>query len=432
MARSRTKVMLAIGLVALTAAGAVLGYVLYVRSQGEDVRGSPTVEFHPEKHELPPPRTRGSPLDWPAFGYGPDRRHVASVRRVRPPFKRVWVGGGNSLLEFPPTIGYGRIYSGSDAGVVRAMSTKTGRSLWVYHGGRCSAASPTVGRHRGGTVYQTFLGRLPCTANSPDGEVVALNAATGKARWRRHIGPTESSPLVAAGRLFVGDWLGDVYALDPGTGRTVWRFRAGGQVKDGMAVSSGRVFFGAYDGHLYALRARDGRLLWRASTDTRVLGHGTFYSTPAVAYGRVYIGSTDGKVYSFGATTGRRIWSQSTGSYVYSSPAVWQRRVFAGSYDQSFYAFDAATGDVLWRFATRSSISGSPSVVDGIVYFSALGGRTYGLDARTGRLRWTFSAGKYAGVVAARGRLYAVGYGRVYAFAPRKPSPRRGDKAQTP
>jgi outer membrane protein assembly factor BamB len=42
---------------------------------------------------------------------------------------------------------------------------------------------------------------------------------------------TESSPLVAGGLVYVGDWSGRVTALDARTGRTRWSYRAGGAVK---------------------------------------------------------------------------------------------------------------------------------------------------------------------------------------------------------
>ena len=56
----------------------------------------------------------------------------------------------------------------------------------------------------------TFLNKPPCNATRSglDGEVVALNADTGKVRWRLKIGPTESSPLVLDGVVYVGDWNG--------------------------------------------------------------------------------------------------------------------------------------------------------------------------------------------------------------------------------
>jgi outer membrane protein assembly factor BamB len=401
--------------------GCLVAFIFYTYHQGRDHLGSPTVEYVPT--ETAPPPTASPKIVWPEFGYDPERSHVgpASVK-LRPPFRRVWRAGGATLFEFPPAIAYGRLFLADGAGRVLAISTKTGARAWKFDSHRCQAASPAVDDFKHGTIFEVFLNRRPCKAKNPaDGEVVALSAGRGKVRWTRHIGASETSPAVVGNRLYVGDWLGHVYALDKRTGRIVWTASTGGAVKGGIAVSGKQVYAGSYDGHLYAFNARTGHLLWRGSGDPRLFGHGQFYSTPAAAYGRVYIGSTDGKVYSFGATSGRRIWSRSTGGYVYGSPAVWQQIVFAGSYSHAFYAFDAATGETRWTFKANGPISGSATVIDGVVYFATLTkqGRTYALNARTGHLLWSFPDGRYTPVVADKNHLYLVGYGRLYAFAPR-------------
>ena len=105
---------------------------------------------------------------------------------------------------------------------------------------------------------------------------------------------------------------------------------------------------------------------------------------------------------------------------MYGSPAVWHSRVFVGSYDHTFYAFNAATGALLWKFRANGPISGSATVVDGIVYFATLERRTYGLDALTGKQVWTYPDGAFTPVVTDGHRLYVVGWGKVYAFSPRK------------
>jgi outer membrane protein assembly factor BamB len=393
------------------------------------VRGSPTVEFVPTEPPatVPPEPTTTAPAKpgkpakpvlgvvWPLWRFGADRRGAVALKH-RPPFRLKWTFRARTLVEFPPAIAYGRLYFANNSGVLYAVNAETGKRAWSYRSGRCVASSPAVAD---GTVFQTFLNRPPCNRDADDrltGEVVAFAAGFGKVRWRRQLGPTESSPLVANGLVYVGDWHGGVYALDQRTGKTRWTFSTGGEVKGAVALAGRRLYVGSYDSHLYALDARTGRQLWKAQSQPRLGGLGRFYSTPAAAYGRVYIGSTDGKVYSFGAASGELRWSQSTGGYVYSSPAVWRQRVFAGSYDGRLYAFDAATGDVLWRFAANGPISGSPTVVNGVVYFATLEERTYALDARTGKELWTFPDGKYTPVVADRDRLYLVGHARVYAM----------------
>jgi outer membrane protein assembly factor BamB len=413
----KRKAALVIGVLLLIVVG-LLAFVIYKYRQTGDHRGSPTVEYIPT--ETAPPPVATPKIVWPTFGYDPERTHVGPDVRVRPPFRRIWTAGGATLLEFPPAIGYGRLFLADGAGRVLAVSTKTGARAWAYDAHRCQAASPAVDDMQHGTIFEVFLNRLPCRAKRvADGEVVALSVGTGRVRWTRHIGASETSPVVVGNRLYVGDWLGNVYALDKRSGRIVWTAHTGGAVKGAVAVSGNRVYAGSYDGHLYAFSAATGRLIWRAGGDPRLLGSGRFYSTPAASYGRIYIGSTDGKVYSFGATSGQRIWSHSTGGFVYGSPAVWQQLVLAGSYSHTFYAFDAATGDTRWTFKANGPISGSGTVIDGVVYFATLKGRTYALNARTGHLLWTFADGRYTPVVADKTHLYLVGYAKLYGFAAR-------------
>ena len=411
------RLVIALAVLAVLLAGAVAAYVIH-RLQGEgNIRGSST-EFTPS---TAPPKPQQAAIPWPQYGYDADRARTVDLA-LRPPYRTEWTHGAGSLVEFPPAIGYGRLYFATNSGKFVAISMKTGKEAWRYLAHRCVAASPAVGRSQHGTVYASFLNPPPCNASSPTsgGRVIAFAAGTGRIRWQRTTAPTESSPLLVGNRLYVGDWDGTVWALDADSGRTVWQRKvAGGAIKGALAESGGKLYVGAYDGHVYCLSARTGKTLWRASGQGRLYGSSTFYSTPALAYGRVYIGSTDGKVYSYGATTGDLIWSYGTGGYVYSSPAAADGRVFAGSYSGRFYAFDAATGNVDWSFPANGRISGSPTVVGDVVYFATLAQRTYGLDVRTGKQLWTFPDGKYSPVVATKGRLFLVGYGKVYGMVPR-------------
>jgi outer membrane protein assembly factor BamB len=414
----RRAVVVSLGVVALLIAGAVAAYVVYkTRVEEHSVQGSSTVEFVTTAAPKPP-HIRGS-IEWPNFGNGWNQPRVGPSVTLKLPFRVDWVAGGSSLLEFPPALGYKRLFLANAHGDLMAYSTASGKRAWVVHEKRCTAASPAVNRYEGGTVYEAFLQREPCKSRKADGEIIAVSAGTGDVRWRKKMGPSETSPLLVGNHLYVGDWRGKVYELDARTGKTLWTFSTRGAIKGAIAYSGGHLYAGSYDGHVYALNAKTGKLLWRASSDQRLFGRGRFYSTPAVAYGRVYIGGTDHTVYSFGAKTGKRRWSYVTGGYVYGSPAVWNRRVYVGSYDQWFYALDAATGKLVWRFHANGPISGSANVVDGVVYFATLKGRTYGLDTRTGKLLWSFHDGKYAPLTTDGKRVFLLGYGKVYGLLPK-------------
>ncbi len=405
----RRRALLVIVLAAVVVAAAA---VVVLRSHRQPhapaVRGSTSTQFVPT---LPAARKQPPPpgVAWPTYGYDAARLRAAPYH-VRPPLRQLWTFHGRALLEFPPVVAYGRVFLPTFDGRLYALDARTGRVLWRHRAGRCGWASPAVAEH---VVYITFIGNGECHSRLGGGVVDAYDAGSGRLRWERSIGPTESSPLVAGPDVIVGDWNGDVWALDARTGRTRWRSSIGGVVKDSVALAGGRLYVATYGGDVVCLRAADGGVVWRSG------GHGAFYSTPAVTYGRVYIGSLDDGVYAFGAGTGSLIWSRPTGGYVYASPAVWHRLVLVGSYDHGFLAIDAGTGAVRWRFPADGAISGAASVIDGVVWFSTFAHRTYALDAATGRELAAYPDGEYSPAVADAAHLYLVGLGRLYALAPR-------------
>lgn len=420
--RRSAKLALALGTCFALAGGA---YVAYVEQEGRDIHGSATVEFSTSESPTTPttPTTHSQAhapgVAWATYGFDAARLHDARGLHLRPPFRRIWTFHGRALLEFPPAVAYGLVYLPTFDGRLYALAAASGRVIWRFRSDKCAWASPAVAD---GLVFQTFLLKArQCApvAGPHAGELVALDAHSGRVRWRRQLAATETSPLVANGLVYVGDWSGRLSAADEMSGRMRWSRQIGGELKSSPALWAGRIYTGSYDGHLSAVDARTGTLLWRAAIQARLGGLGRIYSTPAVAYGRVYVGSTDGKVYSFGARSGKLRWSHSTGGYVYAAPAVWHRRVLVGSYDHRFYALDAATGAEDWQFVANGPISGAATVLSGLVYFSTFAKRTYALDASSGRLVWSYPDGKYSPVVSDGDRLYLVGYGRLYGLVER-------------
>lgn len=421
MSRRTTIVLAAAVLLVLGAGGAALGVYLWNRSETRDVRGSSTVEFvtteAPGQAATTRPPVEVETIPWPTWGFDPARTQYAAGIELQPPFTERWVVRGGNLIEFPPAVAYDRLYVGTNPGRFLAIEADTGRIAWQRRFRRCIAASPTV---VDGVVYQPLMDPSPCGQPDRDapGYIVALDADTGRTRWRFEAGVIESSPLYVDGLLYFGSWDGKVYALDVRTQRVRWSFQTGDEVKAAPAYANGTIVIGSYDGRLYALDALTGELRWSTEAQAGVGGSGNFYATAALAYGRAFVGNTDGKVYAFGLESGDLLWSRSTSGFVYSSAAVWDQTVYVGSYDGNLYALDAATGDVRWTFDTGGRVSGAATVVDGYVYVSTLEQRTYALDARTGKRAWTFPDGKYTPIVADEESAYLVGYTRIYGLTP--------------
>jgi outer membrane protein assembly factor BamB len=410
---------LAILLAAALALGGAAAAVLLSRGGGKE--SSPRTTSR-RTTTRPSHKPKPSRFSWPVYGFDAARTHAAPPLALRPPFRKLWtVRGDWSLMEFPPVLEHGRLFLGTNHGLVLAVQAATGHVLWHRQFAGCVAASPAVGD---GVVYVGFMDPPPCTGTAPS-FVAALDARTGRTVWRFRAGVVETPPLLAGGRVYFGSWDRRVYAVDARTGRLVWSFATGDKVKAGVALAGGTIFAVSYDGRLYALDARTGRLRWSAGAG----GLGGLYATPSVAHGRVFVGSTNGRVYAFATRTGAPLWSTATGSFVYSPAALSGGTAYVGSYDHRLYALSQATGAVRWTFAAGAPISGAPTVLDGLVYFSTCGScssyesdprarRTFAVDARTGRLVWRFPDGEYSPVIADRERLYLTGYTSLYGLAP--------------
>ncbi len=362
----------------------------------------------------PKPQKQNDSLPWPTYGADNARTRAVTVGGLRPPFRRLWTYFGRHLLELPPVAGYGLLYEESFDGRIHALDPKTGKVKWRYHSHRCGWASPALGD---GLIFATFIGSVSARCSQlQNGQIVALDARTGTVRWSRNVGQTESSPLFSHGTVYFGSTNGYVYAFSAATGNELWGYDTGGPVKGSPALANGRLFIGNYDtGNFYALNARTGTPIWKSS------GHGNFYAGPSVVDGRVYEGSIDHNVYAFSASNGAQLWKSpfGTGGYVYASTAVWRGIVLVGSYDHNFYAINGATGTERWSFPAGGPISGAASVIDGIVYFSTLTHKTYAVDVASGHLIEKWNDGDYSPAVAAYGRLFLIGLGRIYGLAPR-------------
>ena len=367
---SRRRLIIGGALVAVVIAAAA-GVYAYYKDETKPIekRGSATEEFVTTEPEEPkPPPTKDNPRPWPTYGYDRGRRHVSPYQH-RPPYKRIWKIDAHDTLEFPPTVGYGHVYLAQQKGLFFALDAKTGRVKWRKKVGRCAASSPTVGK---GVVYQSYMHPVACLQDQAgaNGFVIAWDADTGRTRWKFNTAPVESSPLLKGNRLFVGSWDHRVYAINAKNGKRIWSFEGDNQINTSAAYWKGRIFIASDGGTLYALSAKSGKLLWSAQSQSKFGSREFWYATPTVAYGRVYIGNTDGTMYVFGAKTGNLLWARPLGSYIYGAAAVYKRKVLVGTYDGQFYALDAATGDTIWQRAAGGTVHAAPTVMDGLVYYA--------------------------------------------------------------
>lgn len=236
-----------------------------------------------------------------------------------------------------------------------------------------------------------------------------------------------SSPLVRAGRLYVGGGVvspfgtrGDIYCLDvtrtgpAGRPAVAWKHKVNRLVFSSPALAGGVLVCGEgthtdTQTRLYALQADaddpQGRRIWHFPVE------GTLEASPTIAGGKVYVGTGD-DFYCLDLRTGKPLW-QAVVVDVLSSPAVAGGVVYVGSgrseqakdpsrrlQGRRLVALDADTGRVRWSKPLRYACSSPITHADGRVvagsgkgtFVAARGGGAAGQvvchDAATGKPLW--------------------------------------------
>lgn len=317
-----------------------------------------------------------------------------------------WKFHTGGLIISSPAIANGLAYVGSSDGYLYAVDIKSGAMQWKFATKARVVSSPAVA---GGVVYFA----------SYDGWFYAVDALSGKLKWRfnnggerrfaaRHIhgvlpaaeimpDPFDcylSSPVVWHGIVYFGSGDGNVYALNAATGAVQWKFKTGDVVHASPAISGGTLFIGSWDSYFYAIDAVSGKEKWRFKTgeDHTIYNQVGIQSSAAVVDGMVYFGCRDSHLYALDAMTGKVRWSFSTGSsWVISSPAVLNGRVyFATSDGTTFYALDAGSGKQIFSLKFHFPFFSSPAIAGNTVYIGSHDGKLTAINMATGTRAWEF------------------------------------------
>ncbi|MFD7531417.1 PQQ-binding-like beta-propeller repeat protein [Streptomyces sp. NPDC059849] len=254
--------------------------------------------------------------------------------------EKLWESGGVQTdfetAEAGPAIHDGTVYLWQDARL-RAVDARTGIERWSYPIGdaaSCGGVPVRVTAAPDGFVYVSAGAR-----------VLAVDNVSGHVRWHFEspavfLSPPAFAPgpAVTGGGVYLADYLGTVYALDASTGKDRWRIATEArQSIEPVLVTAGNVHVGSGSA-LYTLDAVTGTPKWRFAAGGEVVG------APVVADGRVHFGSADHVLYTLDAAGGQLRWKLATGGEITGSPVAQGGVVYACSKDRCVYALDALKG----------------------------------------------------------------------------------------
>ena len=190
--------------------------------------------------------------------------------------------------------------------------------------------------------------------------------------WSRSLVPAGQAPesgpgggmAVSGGVLFVTTGFGEVFALSPSTGGTIWQQTFEAPIRAAPSVLGDLLVMVLRSDAAYGLDARTGQLRWRVqgTGGTGLLGG----ASPAIDGPLVVVPFASGEVLGVLGRNGLTVWGTAVSG---------GRRELARN--------------------RINDISGDPVVDGGSVYASNQSGRTIRVDRDTGERAWTMPEGSY-------------------------------------
>jgi outer membrane protein assembly factor BamB len=309
------------------------------------------VDENPPKVVLPLPVRNAA---WPQAAGNP--AHMMGHLEAAADLKEAWradigAGGGyRAILMAQPVVLNGTVFTMDADAVVSAFALADGQRLWRADTRPEDTDSTNVGGGLGADGSALY-------AVNGLSQLVALDLASGKVKWRVDIGtPGRSAPTIADGRIFLTTIEDRLMAFSASDGHQLWTHQAANPLTAmlGQAAPSyyrGLVVAGFGSGELACLRAESGTVVWTDGLgQSRLRGTtGDFLSirgAPAIVGGQVFAISMGGLLVCDDVPTGRRLWDrQVAGEDTIYAAGDW---MFIISAQQELAAIRLADGRVGW------------------------------------------------------------------------------------
>ena len=268
-----------------------------------------------------------------------------------------------------------------------------------------------------------------------DNHVSSFDLRTGKRRWEASIRPPGEKSAGAlgggiaysSGKVYATSGFKSLTALNPATGKTVWRAEIPSPARSAPTVMDDRIYLITLDNRLIVLSTADGSPLWNysgISQTTNLLGS----AAPAADASLAVLPLSSGEIFGLRPETGRVAWEDNlsavrrTGalssiSDIRGLPVMDQGVVYAISFSGRMVALDQATGQRVWQREIGSTET--PWAAGDTVFVLTAEQQLAALTRRAGDIHWVTQLPRFednekekpiiwAGPVLAGNRLFVV------------------------
>ncbi len=230
------------------------------------------------------------------------------------------------------------------------------------------------------------------------------------------------APVAAYGKVFVASRDGNIKALEPTSGKTIWLADLEQdepvRLSGGMTAAYKKLFIGSENGEVMALDTETGMVLWRSKLDGEVLARPVADNNFAIVH------TARGMLVALNADTGEQIWTISTevpnltlrGD---STPLAVSGGIFWGTANGRLAAAVVEHGQLIWQQVVGNpkgateidrlvDSDASPIVIGGTLYTVGINGQLVAIDLRSGSPSWKRSYSSASDMATDGSRLFVL------------------------
>jgi len=195
-----------------------------------------------------------------------------------------WAYNTGGRINSSPSILGNRIFITTYAGSILSLNRLNGRRNWITY------------IRRDFVQYESFYASASTDGQrlytiSRAGKVVAVRVSDGSVVWTHDLNTTGySTPAIADGVVYVGDFNGLVHAYRATDGTQLWQTYIGGRILAPGVVVGPLVFFSNLETKTFGLRRSDGKIVWH-------VGMGKYQ--PGIATDRHYYFTLNGLLVAY-------------------------------------------------------------------------------------------------------------------------------------
>jgi outer membrane protein assembly factor BamB len=224
------------------------------------------------------------------------------------------------------------------------------------------------------------------------------------------------SPLNAGDTVYAASADGELLAMDAETGKLQWERDLEDRIFAGVGGDGAQLYLVTREADLVAFSRENGDELWRRALPTEALAAPQSNGVLVVAQ------TTDGRVLAFDTATGEKRWQYdgvvpALSLRAAAAPLVGGDVVLASFSNGKLIALSADAGQPLWQYEVGQpqgrtelerlvDISGQPLVLDTAVMVSGYQGKLALVDIRTGQEIWSRKASSLNAPMVGGGNIY--------------------------